>query len=356
MINQTKYNASALPALATCSGFRSKSHGHGPNYALDGIERHNTLEDMFRTFDGILPSCVKETYDLQSVEGIEWAYERIMFHAELAQYALEIETPVTVINEETPDPERDPLWTEIKARIDYRCGDTFFDFKWRRRDYTAQMAVYALGLMQLRNVSKVDCWLLFGESKTEEKLTFTKAKALYHINSAIAEASGSSKLNPSPYCNWCAMHTTCKAVLTNVNKIAEREAPELEKLESHFQTDPDARSRALRIGAIAARWNKAYKDRATLHAMNGLDFPGFKLVAKRGELKIDNIAAAFAHSGLDEDEFISCCSASFSSIAEARARKHAIPLATSKRELKRLLAGYLKESETTYYLEEEKTK
>lgn len=347
MIGEMKIRPHSLPALEVCPGFKSASDSVS-NYALDGIDRHDALESMFRGDGNIAPEFL-HVFDHHSIEGIKWAYERVNFLAPLADYPLEIETPIKIRNHVYQDYK---YWTEIPGRIDYRCGDIVFDFKWRYRDYESQMAAYCLGLMQLRGSDTAEAYLLFGESQKEEHFKFTKSEAWEIVNQTIETAAESNRLYPSEYCLQCAKHITCKAVLANVHKVVEYEEPELGKLEEHFETDPEARAKALRIAKVSARWAKAYNARSNKFAMTGKDFPGFELKAERGQLSIANLQAAFEHSGLDEKEFIECCSASFNSIAEARARKHSIPLATSKRELKRMLDGYLKEGETKYYLVE----
>jgi len=182
---------STLPAYKECGRFKP---GKAQSFTFDGTLRHEALESKMRSFtDDVDPKFVP-LLDDQSIEGIEWAADFIRLTAPLSDHPLEIEDELPIRHEDTG--------AELMAgHLDYRCGDVFFDAKWRRRNYREQMAAYALALCQCRNVDSVTGYLLFMESQTVERVTFTRAEAW----GIVAELIDKQADNPEPVpCDYCS--------------------------------------------------------------------------------------------------------------------------------------------------------
>ena len=129
---------SSLPALQQCPRFES---GLSSVAAGEGTARHAALKE---NLEAALKEYLEVNYGLynelerEQRDAVLWAAGCILTHAPIADYPIAFEVPVNPLGEDFK-----PLFPN-GGTADVVCGPYIADLKWRRRDYTAQMAAYAL--------------------------------------------------------------------------------------------------------------------------------------------------------------------------------------------------------------------
>jgi hypothetical protein len=285
---------SSLPMLAQCTQFESGS----TDFAEEGTQRHLALHQHFNGDDTLLL-----TLDEESQDGIKWAAEYIRVHAPISDHPILWEQPVKILY---------PNFEEVIGHPDCICGAELFDFKWRQRDYTPQLAAYALP--QLFNFPRVRAHVLYGQPRYAEKIDFDAA-AVDDILSPILNRCEDNKPTPCDYCGWCAKRLTCEALTTPAKHIASRyDDTALQMVENWH---PSEMTSAADIALGLTIWRKILKkwgDSMEYHAMEaavkkGLKLPGFELATKKGRKYVTDTTAAYEASGLKAEEFLKACEA-----------------------------------------------
>ena len=312
---------SSLPMLAVCSAFE----GGSSTFADSGTNRHKALVKAYRG----------EAFEVEEGEedAISWAVDYIKLKAPLSDYPIAFEERSSFI---------DSAFDEYSGTYDAACGPELFDLKWRRRDYTAQMAAYALMRIQNGGYSEVRAHVLFGECKQYEVLRFNEASALAIVEPIIERAK-----NPKPtvcdYCGWCARRMVCSAF--NAPAIAAVESREDWKLETWHPSeisDPAQMAKALR----AVPFLRKLADSISFHARemwtkNGIQIPDCKLSERVGKRQCSDVNGAFNALGLEAEQFLACTSVQFTQLEKAYAKAKGIPVAAAKREIKTKLEPFV---------------
>lgn len=339
---------SRLPALKECPRFES---GEARDFTLDGTKRHQALGSMFNERDNILVRKWREQLDDESIEGIEWAFDYIQIHAPMEDYPLNIERTMEIVDDETFE-------TVLKGTLDYQCGNLLFDIKWRRRDYVPQMAAYALMMIQECGWNAINVHILFMESKYVQKLVLTEGECWRIINEAKHKAEDpNAEPNPCDYCSWCKHTLTCKALNDRVGVVTEgRKDWELEQYHASQLTNPEELAKAIPIAIAVKTWAAAVDHFAKKFVFEGGTIPGYEVRSKKGNRKIVNLDGAFSRSGLDQSEFLQCCSVVFSMLAEKRSVTHGISKAVATRELENLLGDAVERGPNSYQITKTKKK
>lgn len=324
---------SALPMLAQCPKF----DGEGGEYADAGTGRHRALEAILLGGD---PVNELIPFD-DDHEGILWAADYIRLHAPMADYPL---IPQFKVN---PVDDFFKLIFPNGGTTDFVCGSHIFDFKWRPRDYSPQMAAYALGLIHARysDTPTVTTHLLFGATKRPAVNTWSEASALALIHPIIdAARNPDAKPVACDYCDWCKNKTTCPALTAPVAAIANVRRDSVEPdLAAKFSSwaldgahtsqidDPDLMSMVLKIARRMGPFCNGAEHRAKQMAVkDGRTLPGFELKPKAGKSYCTDIAAAFTQSGLDQSEFLQACDVRLNTSKKYHDKKGLINLVAAK--------------------------
>jgi hypothetical protein len=332
--------------LAQCPCFE----GQSSEFAEAGTARHKALSDYLGGAENALDELEEEEAD-----GVRWAAEYIRLHAPMADYPVEFEVKRRFFT---------PQFVEMTGTPDVTCGAHVFDLKWRRRDYTAQMACYALMLME-SGWEQVTAHVLFGESKTAVRLEFDRDSAeavivpiLEEATEATEATAGTKGPRACEYCGWCARAATCPALTVRaeevVNGYGTTEAAK-NWHPSKMETGQEI-AEALRIWRTVLKpWGKSIE----FHAMEalvkkGLTLPGVELKATKGKTFVTDVPGAFAQLGMPQEEFLKCCELRLNSskkypdklgLAQVYAGLHGMKGAPAKREALRRLEPVLKVGE-----------
>lgn len=289
-----KHRPSSLPMLAQCSDYESS----GGSFAELGTDRHAALKAHYHGDNSLL-----DMLDDEDQTGVRWAADYIRANT-TESHPVVWETKRAWIRPDFSDAEGTP---------DVVNGLDIFDFKWRSRDYTAQMADYALSLIGDFG-TVVTVHLLFGAERRAEKIKFDNA-ACEKIILPILERAQNPIPTPCDYCGWCAKRLTCKALTGPAKVVAENyaESTMLEVIKSWHPSDMlnDAAQLAYALTVwrrVLKKWGESLEFHAKEAAIkNGLQLPGYELKPKRGRQFVSDVMAAYIASGLDDISFLQAC-------------------------------------------------
>lgn len=313
------HRPSSLPMLAECSQFV----GNGGEFAEQGTVRHAALSDLLTGNDAGL--FLLDTDEER--EAVRWAADYIKLKAPTADYPFVCEVKRQWLG---------PDFTEREGTPDVVCGPVLFDFKWRRRSYDAQMADYALALMD-DGFDVIEVHVLYGAVKQVEVIRFDRATA-NRIVAPILDKAGRNDPTPCDYCGWCANRLTCSALLERANVVAEnRDDWRLESYHASEIVTADEMGKALKLAKALGDWVEAVEHYAKEMARNGVIPTGFKIQNRQGNRFITSVTEAYAKSGITQEEFLKACEIKFTSLVELHAAKEGIKKAAAEREMEKRL-------------------
>jgi hypothetical protein len=336
---------SSLPALEKCSRFVSGSS----DYCEPGQDRHAALA-AYLTGDETQLDLLTE----DEADAVRWAGDYVKLKSIMDQWPLVLEYRIAFVKDDFSE------W--FAGTVDAACGHDVFDFKWRPRDYTAQMAAYALLRMQETEFDTMRIHVLYGERKRVEVLEFTWDSAMAIVKRIQDRADApTGEPTPNDYCNWCAARLTCPAYLDRANAVKDgREEWGLKNYHaSEIQTE-DEMSKALTLARLLKKWIASVE----FHAMEmvqkqGKLIPGFELSARQGKKTCVDVAAAFAALGLTQEEFLAGCDLRLVTSAKYPDRRGIVNIfaasnelkqAPAKRQVEAKLEGILKPGNQSYSL------
>lgn len=283
---------SSLPMLAQCPAFESS----GSDYADEGTERHEALKAYLAGDDSLAGML-----DEEDATGVRWAGDYIKLHAPTSDHPLIVEQRVEIVY---------PNFEDAAGTPDVVCGPELFDFKWRRRDYTAQMAAYALPMLD--KFDRVRVHVLFGCERRPDVFYFDRQSA-DDVLTKILDRCENPTPTPCDYCGWCAKRLTCPALTGPAKHIALNYAEA--NLADVASWHPSQMEKAEDIALALFIWRKILKkwgESVEFHAMEaatkkGLKLPGVELADKKGRKFVANVEAAYEASGLPGSAFLKCC-------------------------------------------------
>lgn len=295
---------------------------------------------------------------------VEWAAEYIRCKAPTSEHPLRIEFHVNPLQDDFT-----PLF-ESGGRLDVACGPVLFDLKNKVRNYTAQMAAYALAMFQEHGWESVEVHLLFAETKTAQVIKLTEARCHEIIDPIIAAVRDPlSQPQACEYCGWCARKLTCSALLTPAATIARAREELSPEVKASFEAwigdgahtskidDPALMGAVLKVARVLADWCEAAEYRAKDMALKqGLVPAGFKLQTRQGNRFITSVADAFPLVGLPQAEFLKACEVKLSSLVEAYATFHGQKKAPAERDVQNKLGDLVQRKPSTQILVAEKMK
>jgi len=341
-----QHRPSSLPMLAQCPSFESS----GSDFADLGTDRHAALKAHYAGDDSLL-----DLLDDDDQDGIRWAADYIRANTS-ESYATVWETKR---HWDRPD------MSEAEGTPDVVNGSQLFDFKWRYRDYAAQMADYAISMID-NGYERVTAHILFGSERRAVKMHFDYA-ACEKIILPILTSLENPTPKPCDYCGWCAKQFTCAANTTTAKVVAEgyAEADLLQVIRdwhpSEMMNDAQQIAFALTIWRrILKKWGESVEFHAAEAATKlGLKLPGYELKERQGRKFIADTQRAFELSGLPADKFLAACgvrlntsktNTSLLGLDKIFAEALGIKTATAKRECEKKLADVIQKSKSTMAL------
>jgi hypothetical protein len=316
--------------------------GEGGDYAEIGTLRHSALTALLNG-DRTLVAALED----QDREGVEWAAEQINLKAPLSDYPLMLEVKRSFLA---------PNFATITGTPDVTCGPVLFDLKWRRRDYTSQMACYALMLLDSGWGPRIDVYVLYAESQHCDHIWFDRESAEAVVSSVLDKPH----LCPVPcdYCGWCKNKTTCSALVARVNAVAAgREDWALEQYHATQIETPAEMGKALKLARAIIHWAEGVEHRAREMALKqGMVAKGFKLSTRQGNRYITSVLDAFPRVGIPQEDFLKVCEVKLSALTEAYAAFTNMKKAPAERELERKLGDVIQRKNSTQSLVEDKEK
>ena len=146
--------------------------------------------------------------------------------------------------------------------MDAYCKGHLFALKTGRvRDYSQQMAAYALGVMQKYGEKKLTCHLVYSKTKEVEKFDLTRKEAedtVYAIVDSVNDPTRSPW--PCDYCMWCARKETCTALKQFAYTIGGQMAT-MKHINLNEPLEPAVRQRLLSIVDAVENWSEAIREK-----------------------------------------------------------------------------------------------
>ena len=332
--------------LAQCPKFV----GTGGDFAEEGTERHEWLKGY------VAAKLLGEPFDIdhEEAEAIQWAGDYIVLHAPYGEHSMHIEEKRQWM---------DGNFNEREGTPDYICGNHLFDFKWRRRDYLAQMADYAQ-LVFNEGFSECHVHILFGAEKKAETFTLTPGEA-ESIVGKILDAAEDPNAQPSAcdYCGWCANRLKCSALLKPALGIVKHREGATDEDRAAFESwltsgahtsdiiDAKTMGVVLRVARIVSDFADAAEYQAKEMALKQGTVPeGFKLQEKKGNRFITSVTEAFSKSGIPQDEFLKLCDVKFSGLVEYNMQANDVSKVSSEKEMERKLGETVQRKPNTVSL------
>lgn len=293
-----------------------------------GSDRHSALALLFHGDDTALNMLRDE-----DIEGVKWAHDYILAMAPTADYP--------ILNEKWIRIMRGGI-SILDGTADAICGDHVFDLKWRERDYDAQMAAYALGVMQMRNTQEATVHILFGESKQVKRYSITRSEAEAIVCSIVDYVMAPDTIcKPSEYCSWCRHVSACPILTGKANAVGT--ALQVYTVESLGVATADNVSMTLNLAEAVTVWAVAVKEKAKELAFSGMEIPGYVVREKSGNREIapEHINAAFGLLDIPVDQFMQACKVSITNLESILSDVHGLTKKDAKETLNTKLYGII---------------
>jgi len=146
--------------------------------------------------------------------------------------------------------------------MDAYCKGHLFDLKTGRvRDYSQQMAAYALGVMQKYGEKKLTCHLVYSKTKKVDKFDLTRKEAedtVYAIVDSVNDPTRSPW--PCEYCMWCDRKETCTALKQFAYTIAGQ-METMKHINLNEPLEPAVRQRLLAIADAVENWSEGIREK-----------------------------------------------------------------------------------------------
>lgn len=314
---------SKWPAVTNCPYFVSKPPS---KYTHEGTARHKVLEGIIENW--------KETGEFEEdpCNDASWAASAIIQTAndlgvERSEVGCEKRVSVKVAGED--------IFGTVDAFVFSEGNNVLhvFDFKSFyncERDYSAQLAGYALGVLSMPEVKErvrddvsVVCHVLYGDRRIDETREFSMHGIIDLCVTAVKAFSLRGKEGVEPqqcaWCDLCANNAACPAMVAVVDKVGPSIAE---------ATDPTAwqalpvtiRAQLVALADTLSKWASAVKDAAKQDLIDGIDIADeklgikYKLQKRSGKRtpRLDDACELLTVSGVDRESLKSAMSISYS--------------------------------------------
>lgn len=370
------YRPSSLPMLAACPCFES-----GPTeWTEGGTNRHSYLHTLWIRHNELNGAAAEsmlrdaaEKLSEEEIDACQWAYDYIKNTAALLDNPIHFERKMSC---ELSD------WSVMEGTPDVVCGRDLFDLKWRERDYHAQMAAYALMMMQADPALPfVRVHIMFGAFRRVETVySLDRNQAEWIVEETIAttqekmietaiDGTRTSSI-PSPrsceYCGWCKKQLTCpaftKPVAEAVREITKFNPPQITQWNpAEMKTAEEISFGLTMVRNILKPYCGAMEKRA-LHAnlVEGISLePDYVLAKTKGRSAVTDVQGAFALVGVPQEDFFRACEVRMNTsktypdrvgLTEIFAAKNEMKKAPAKRALLAKLAPVIMEGKDGWKL------
>lgn len=291
------YGPSALPMYNACSAFERAEDDGSPSKDRDfGTDAHTRLEAMLKgeevDWEGYSP------FDKQE---LEWAVDTVKSQMS-SEFPLEVEQELQVFGDSG-----DEL---TFGTVDVVNGDQIWDLKTGKMDpdfHYLQMAAYALGVMQRSGkTDKVRATILYSRLKVPYSFDITYDEAKSAVEDVFARIMFDEAIpTPNERCAYCAKAGNCDALLSIMESLTGNEIP------ADWEIDPDSWAM---VSSICKKADVFISNAKSIIRKGMVDeqiqAPGLKVRNSRGNRYISDLVSAFPKVGLNQEEFLSCCSIS----------------------------------------------
>lgn len=329
------------PAFLPSSGTDLLEVGQDRHFALKALLQGN------ETLVNLLPDDDRE--------GVRWAADYVRAHAPYMDYPLELE----VSGQNVVDGNFQLVFPN-GGTPDVVCGSHVFDFKWRKRSYLAQMASYALIVLQ-RDIggtswNTVTAHAMYGCTQQAVPMVFDEDTAWSVLKPILQEYRDTSPPVPRTceYCGWCARRLTCPAFFMPAAIVARnREDWGMQTYHISQITTPEDMATAIRL----ARHLQKVVDAVNFYKREwaikqGVKIPGFVVKDEKGDREISDINEACRLSGIPVEKFVGCCNLTIGKLKEIWAAHYGISKAAADREINAKLASVIKREPGQVVVEE----
>lgn len=331
---------SSFPAWSACACFESGEAG--PD-AERGTLQHAAVREIVEIAIWNDPDRPAPTWDqLTEAErdNVEWVVGKLTEYFSVEQLkAAKWEQRVTVLD--------DDFNVVTYGTADFIVPGIICDLKFGlERDYSAQMAAYALGEMQRLGTKSIAVTILYGRLRKGEPMEIRYDDAKRTVDSIIARrADPERRPVPCDYCGWCAKAATCPALIETALTVAagrgEAAPAEITTYHPSEVTDPEQMALLLRLADQMEAFAKSVKFHGKALAASGADIPGWTLKDRKGKTGVADVMTAYELTGLDPAAFIGACSVSIPKLAKAFGAARNLKTAAARRELEKTLNGVL---------------
>lgn len=322
------FRPSKMDTLKHCPHFVNNEAGQA---AIEGTRDHAALAANLRgaaNWDEGIPA--------DRVPEIEWFADFVKCNFNLK--TLHVEEKITLFDPEmkaimsgTPD-----VFDESPTLGDYKSGEC--------HDYSVQMAIYSLAVMQLLDIPSIRVCIGYGKFRKVDDYRLTVGEALDIVRVALSAAERTDcKPTIGAYCSWCASALTCPArigVVMDAMKAIFGDT--LPAFDPQKLSDPQELSKALVAWKdYLEPWGKRLWDTAKMAAEIGAkiqhDNIRWELTSEQGDAVVTDMGRAFQLLALPQDKFLACCKLVQEKAAKALAEVHTLTRHAAAKEVKRRL-------------------
>jgi Protein of unknown function (DUF2800) len=276
-----KIRHSSLPKLALCGQYE------GAAGTSEAAARGTMLDRVFRDAwtTGEFPRDLSD----EDAAAVRWAIDRCIA---LNGGADRLMTDEAACKIRTVGMEHEGTADGVAVRgqwlVDLKSGQIY--------DYSAQMAAYALGLMQHYFVGYWTTHLLFCDQKQVVSKRWTYQEAHDLVGSVLANVGTPPREND--YCGWCAKSLTCPARVATKDKALVTVAGLAPTVQDEgflaLLNDPDRLGQFLAACQTLDDFRDAAKEKARGLLEAGLKVPGWRLQKPRASeyIEAEHIAQA----------------------------------------------------------------
>lgn len=323
---------SSLPAIKQCACYVPDNEGSDNEFTQYGTFMHKALEDRLNGGDW------PEGLSKQDKEDAQWALDYIEVHR---NGPIHTEQLLELLDES--------FQVVTFGSGDVISGDQLFDFKTgQERDYDAQMAAYALMVMERDSLAAMTVHVLYTKTQKAHSVRLSKAQA-EEIVWPIIRGQNDPRRIPAPcdYCNWCSARLECPALNDRAQAVgAGREDWALEQYHTSEIISPTQMSKALELSKQLKTWCSAVDHHARKMMGDGVEIPGWEL-GTRNMRSVTDLVKAWELSGIPQDDFLRCCKVGIGDLEKAYAAAKDLKLAAAKREVAQVLDEVIESKATS---------
>jgi len=316
---------SSFPAMKACACY--KPDNKGSRAADRGTELHEQLAAILesREWDGAEPE-------------VKWAAERVLESAP-GQHDIAVETKV-VVKRGAAD--------LTFGHADAYCDGHLFDLKTgqHKRDYSPQMAVYGLGMMQKHNLPSITVHLLYSAFREVESYTITREEAEAEVFGIVdATENPTKEAAPCSYCSWCANKESCTALSGLATTVSDGLMDLPKSMDLGKVSDPAEMGKFKAIADHLKVWIEAVNAKAKEFD----DIDGYHKVTRKGTKSLTDAWDTMSELDISVFELMSCCSISYPKLVNKFSELKNISKEQAEEKLSVLLSAQIKEGHETKY-------